>query len=90
MPNSTVPAELINHLCRSSRLTAQEAEHIVSEVLAYYCETPEEYLCTRHQELQALGKNNSDIYVTLQQELLTRRFGAKSLSTRQIRRAIYG
>jgi len=90
MPDITVPAELIDHLCRSSRLTAPEAEHVVHEVLAYFSETPEEYLRARHQELQAEGKSNTDIFLTLQTEVSTRRFGAKPLTTRQIRRAIYG
>jgi len=90
MPEITVPADLIDHLCRSSRLTTQEAEHVVSEVLAYFSETPEDYVRNRHQELQALGNSNSDIFSTLQEELQARRFGAKPLTTRQIRRAIYG
>ncbi len=90
MSDISVPTELIDHLCRCSRLTAEEAEHIVSEVLSYYSETPEDYVRHRHQELQALGKNNSDIYSTLQAELQARRFGAKPLTTRQIRRTIYG
>jgi len=90
MSDITVPAELIDHLCRSSRLTAPEAEHVVSEVLAYFSETPEDYVRNRHQELQALGNSNSDIFLTLQEELPARRFGAKPLTTRQIRRAIYG
>jgi len=57
MSDIIVPAELIDHLCRSSRLTAKEAEHVVSEVLTYFSETPEDYLRVRHQELQALGRN---------------------------------
>lgn len=90
MSDITIPAELIDHLCRNSRLTAQEAERVVSEVLTYFSETPDDYLRRRHQELQALGDSNSDIYSTLQTELKARRFGAKPLTTRQIRRAIYG
>jgi len=90
MSETTVPTELIDHLCRSSRLTAQEAEHMASEVLAYFSETPDEFVRHRHQELQALGRSNSEIYATLQKELQERRFSAKPLSTRQIRRAIYG
>lgn len=90
MSDITVPAELIDHLCRCSRLTAAEAEQVVNEVLVYFSETPEDYVRNRHQELQALGNSNSDIFSTLQEELQARRFGAKPLTTRQIRRAIYG
>ncbi len=84
------PDELIDHLCRSSQLTAREAEHLVAEVLAYFSQTPEEFLRARHQELQSLGYGNTEIFATLQAELGLRRFSAKPLTTRQIRRAIYG
>jgi len=90
MSDITVPEDLVDHLCRNSRLTASEAEHLVSEVLAYFSATPDDYLRTRHQELQALGNSNPDIFSTLQKEIQARRFGAKPLTTRQIRRAIYG
>lgn len=90
MPEIIVPSDLIDHLCRNSRLNAHEAKHVASEVLVYFSETPDEFLRNRHQELQALGNSNPEIYLALQQELQTRRFGAKQLSTRQIRRAIYG
>jgi len=63
---------------------------VVQEVLAYFSDTPDQYMRSRHQELQALGKTNADIFSTLQQELTARRFGAKPLTARQIRRAIYG
>ena len=88
--SADVPADLINHLCRNSQLTAREAEHLVAEVLAYFSQTPEEFLRTRHQELQSQGFGNATIFSMLQLELSTRRFGAKPLTTRQIRRAIYG
>ena len=90
MSDDAVPVELIDHLCRSSRLTAQEATRVVSDVLAYFDDTPDAFLRQRHQELQLLGYNNSDIYAALQRELQARRFSCKPMSTRQIRRAIYG
>lgn len=89
-PTSRIDQELIDHLCRSSQLTAAQAEHLVAEVLSYFSQTPEEFLRARHQELQARGFGNSTIYSTLQHELNARRFSAKPLTTRQIRRAIYG
>jgi len=90
MPNKTVPSELIDHVCRSSRLTAKEAEHVIAEVLAYFADTPDQFIRSRHQELQSLGHSNAQIFSTLRAELLARRFAAKPLTTRQIRRAIYG
>ena len=87
---ATVPTELIDHLCRNSQLTAKQAEHLVNEVLAYFAETPEVYLRKRHQELQSYGRSNPDIFAALQQELNARRFKCKPMTTRQIRRAIYG
>lgn len=90
MNDAIVPSELINHLCRNSQLTAQEAEHLVNEVLAYFAETPEMYLRKRHQELQSNGRSNSDIFEALQHELQSRRFTCKPMSMRQIRRTIYG
>jgi len=90
MTDAKAPKELIDHLCRSSQLTAQQAEHLVNEVLAFYAETPQAFLRQRHQELQSYGRSNSDIFAALQHELLTRRFSCKPMTARQIRRAIYG
>lgn len=89
-PAALIDRDLINHLCRSSQLTAKQAEHLVTEVLSYFSQTPEEFLRARHQELQAQGYDNSAIYTALHTELSIRRFGAKPFTTRQIRRAIYG
>lgn len=90
MPDHDVPTDLINHLCRSSRLNAQEAEQVVREVMAFFKDTPDAFLRSRHQELQSMGYGNAAIFEQLQQELEQRRFAATALTTRQIRRAIYG
>ena len=90
MSDVVVPAELIDHLCRNSRLTAGEAEHVIREVLSYFSETQDEFLRLRHQELQLLGHSNAEIFSALQLELQSRRFSSKPMTTRQIRRAIYG
>lgn len=71
-------------------MTAQEAEHVLREVLAFYDQTPDAFLRSRHQELQSLGRSNAEIFAQLQTELQQRRFAANPLSTRQIRRVIYG
>lgn len=85
-----IPEELLQHLCYSSRLTADEARHLVAEVLAFYAEPLEDFVRRRHLELQSQGHNNKHIYSQLQQELEQRRFPASLLSERQIRRMIYG
>jgi len=90
MQDLTVATELIDHLCRNSRLTALEAEHVAQEVLAYYSQTPDQFIRQRHHELQSLGYSNKQIFTLLQDELAQRRFSSKPLTTRQIRRAIYG
>lgn len=90
MSDTILLTELTEHICRHSRLNAKEAEHIVAEVLHYFSETPDEFLRSRHQELQRLGQGNTAIYSTLQRELVLRRFSSKPMTTRQIRRAIYG
>jgi len=85
-----IPEELLQHLCYSSRLTADEARHLVSEVLAFYAEPCEDFVRRRHLELQSQGHNNKAIYSQLLHELEARRFPAATLSERQIRRMIYG
>jgi len=90
MSDPAAQAELVDHLCRVSRLTAAEAEHIINEVLNFYAESVEEFVRRRHQELQLQGFSNQAIYSQIQKELRSHRFATKPLTTRQIRRAIYG
>lgn len=90
MSDSTVPQELVDHLCRTSRLTASEARQLVAEVNHFYGETVEQFLLRRHQELQLRGLSNSTIFTTLQSEIEDWRFSGKPMSVRQIRRTIYG
>ncbi len=91
MPNSRSPMDdLIDHLCRHSPVTAEQARQIVSEVNNYYRESVAEFVCRRHKELQQQGLSNSAIYAALQLELPDRRFSQGHLSERQIRRLIYG
>jgi hypothetical protein len=82
--------ELITYLARTSRLSSQEAQRVVEEVLSFFEETPEEFVCRRHRALQAEGLSNALIYRRLAEELSMRRFRAPSYTVRQIRRMIYG
>lgn len=82
--------ELIAHLCRHSRLTADEAVRLVNEVLNYYSEDKAGFIRRRHYELQKCGLSNSTIYHQIGIELNTHRFAAEPMTERQIRRTIYG
>lgn len=90
MDRDPIPEELLQHLCYSSRLTADEARRLVAEVLAFYGEPLEAFVRRRHLELQGQGLDNKTIYGRVQRELAQRRFPAAALSERQIRRLIYG
>jgi hypothetical protein len=82
---------LINHLCLGSGLTSPEAHKIVDEVIAFFSETPEEYVRRRHLEIkQELGLSNPQIFQRLEAELAQLVFAAPALTQRQIRRIIYG
>jgi hypothetical protein len=82
--------ELVAYLTRSSRLSEEEARHIVENVLAFLHETPEDFVRRRHRALQADGLSNTEIYLRLTIELSARRFRAPAFTERQIRRMIYG
>jgi hypothetical protein len=82
--------ELIDYLTRTSRLSPAEAQRVVSEVLSYLEETPEEFVRRRHRALQAEGLSNTAIYMRLEAELSEWRFRAPKYTPRQIRRLIYG
>ncbi len=82
---------LLDHLGQVSRLSPAEAEKLVAEVIAFFHETPEEFVRRRHRELkQGEGWSNERIFETLERELHGQVFAAPSLSQRQIRRMIYG
>ncbi|GAA1106534.1 MULTISPECIES: hypothetical protein [Streptomycetaceae] len=91
MPASPHPHEdLLAHLTRTSPLGPGEAARVVAEVIAYFSETTEEYVRRRHGELQARGLTNERIFARLGAELASRRVAAPELSTRQLRRIVYG
>jgi hypothetical protein len=71
-------------------LDASMAERLTEEFLIYFNLTVEEWVRSRHYHLQRQGYKNEDIYNIIATELDTRRFTSEPLSTRQIRRLIYG
>ncbi len=82
--------ELVDYLSGNSSLTPAESRRVVREVVAFFSETPEKFVLRRHLELKRSGLKNAAIYTLIQGELTARCFSAPALSTRQIRRVIYG
>ena len=82
---------LINHLCQSSDLTPLQARRAVDEVIAYFSESPDDYVRRRHLEIkQEQGLANPEIFKRIEAELSQLVFAAPPLTQRQIRRIIYG
>ncbi len=82
--------ELVAYLTENSSLTSAESRRMVAEVVAFFAESAESFVKRRHGELKQSGYKNAAIYALIQQELTDRCFSAPALSTRQIRRVIYG
>jgi hypothetical protein len=82
---------LLDHLCNTSPLDLDEAQKLVTEVIAYFSETTEAWVLRRHSELkQEEGLSNAQIYSRIEHELPGTVFVSRALSQRQIRRIIYG
>lgn len=82
--------ELVEHLVRSTPLSAGEAARVVAEVLGYFAESAEHYVRRRHGELQRRGMTNDRIFERVGAELAARRVAPPTLSARQLRRIVYG
>lgn len=83
-------ATLVEHLGRTSTLPPGQLRRLAQDVLAFYSETVSEYVMRRHGELMRAGLKNEAIFARLADEVTTRSFAAAPLSTRQIRRMVYG
>jgi hypothetical protein len=84
------PLELVRHVAASTGLTEATASRVVADIAAYYAECVEDFVRRRHGEMRALHWKNDEIWPRIAAELGTRRFGAPELSTRQLRRIVYG
>jgi hypothetical protein len=82
--------ELLDYLVRTSRLTRPEAVRVLNEIVAFMDETAEDFIRRRHLALQGEGLSNNVIFERLSIELTRWRFRAGELSTRQLRRIVYG
>ncbi len=90
MKRTTGTIELIAHLTQTLGLTPSQATRALDEMLAYFDETPEQYVQRRHRELQLDDVPNALAYDRISAELAHVRFATTALSVRQIRRIIYG
>ena len=83
-------ADLVQHVAATTGLPAATAARVVADVLAHLDESAEEYVRRRHRELQRRGLTNDRIWALVRAELPQRRFSARALSERQLRRLVYG
>jgi tRNA(His) 5'-end guanylyltransferase len=90
MNSRVVPQDLAGYLAASTGLPQSTATRVVNDVNAYYGETVEEYVRRRHAELRRKSRKNDEIWPLISAELTHRRFAATDLTTRQLRRIIYG
>ena len=82
---------LLDYLSRTNNLPREVCARLVLEILAQYSETLEAYVKRRHTELKATTQlKNEQIYDRIVAEIPSRRFAIGTLSTRQVRRLIYG
>ncbi len=89
--DETYPQDLILNVAASTGLPEAIASRVVTDVVAYFSETVDQFVTRRHAELQGKSnKRNDDIWPQLAGELKARRFSAEELTERQLRRIVYG
>lgn len=84
------PTELVDHLVHTTALSEGEARRVVAEVSAYFAEPTHALVRRRHVELASAGLTNPAIFERIAAELASRLVAAPTLSTRQLRRIVYG
>jgi hypothetical protein len=82
--------DLVDHLTRTTPLSAGEAARVVDDVLTYFAERADAYVRRRHTELRGRGLTNDEIFQRIAVELPCRRVAPPELSLRQLRRMVYG
>lgn len=82
--------ELVERIAQTTGLPPNVAERVVDDVLAWHCESVEDYVRRRHARLQLFGTRNAEAFRTIAEELRRRPFAAPELSERQLRRIVYG
>lgn len=89
LAGSTHP-ELTEHLVATTRLGPGEARRVVDDVVAYFSEPVDHFVRRRHRELHRQGLVNAEIFDRITEELAARPVAPPSLSSRQLRRLVYG
>jgi hypothetical protein len=82
--------DLVDHLNRTTGLSAGEAARVIDDVIAYFAESADTYVRRRHGELRVRGLTNEEIFRRIAAELPRRRVTPPELSQRQLRRIVYG
>ena len=81
--------DLVAHLVRSTPLTPSEAARVVAEVVGYYGESVPDYVRRRHAELNTGAEQRPDLRRD-RRGAAAAGLRAAALSTRQLRRLVYG
>jgi hypothetical protein len=84
------PPDLVRHVAASTGLPEATAARVVADIAAYFAESVEDFVRRRHAEMRAVHWKNDEIWPRIAVEMGTRRFGARELSERQLRRIVYG
>ncbi len=84
------PQDLVRHVALSTGLDEATASRVVADVMAYFGQTVEEYVTSRHEDLKNRNRKNDDIWPVIMGELRDRRFRAPQVTERQLRRMVYG
>jgi hypothetical protein len=88
--DATYPQDLARYVAASTGLDEPTATRVVTDVVAYFGQTVEEFVRQRHAELKDTNKRNDDIWPRLAAEVSDRRFRVDDLTERQLRRMVYG
>jgi hypothetical protein len=85
-----VDEELVEYLARTCSFSPAEAARVVADVLGFFSEAPEDFVRRRHRELKARGFANDQAFGQIAAEIPQRRYAPPDLSSRQLRRIVYG
>jgi hypothetical protein len=81
----------LDYLCSTTGLPRAVCSRLALDVLNEYSETLDGFVKRRHTDLKAnTDLKNEQIYEQIAAEIPARLFAVDNLSTRQIRRLIYG
>jgi len=83
-------AEFKTYLVSAYPISGDDFDRIIEEFNGFYDVTLNDYIQNRHLELKSDEKKNEEIYELLIEEIKGMRFKAPGLTTRQVRRIIYG